>query len=254
MPAIFTPHKTTEIEKKSPGTGGKPPVDRRPTGGGGDGENWENRPNGRRGPRELITRYRMMVLFAMAGDLMFFVALISAFFVRQGSGHIDPRSNSYIADWHAITIPSILWLNTAVLFISTVTMEIARRQLFREVDVMDEWLGLGRPVTKRAAPWLLATLFLGCTFLVGQWVAWNQLWVQGYHFSSTPAGYFFYLITGAHGLHLLLGLLALVTAIVGLYRLKKLEYRQILVDCSAWYWHFMGLFWGFLMVLLVFGQ
>jgi cytochrome c oxidase subunit III len=254
MPAIFTPHKTTEIERKNPGTGGKPPLDRRPTGGGGDGENWENRPNGRRGPRELIARYRMMVLFALAGDLMFFVALISAFFVRQSSGHIDPRSNSFVADWHAITIPSILWLNTAVLLLSTITMELARRQLFREVDVMDEWLGLGRPATKRTAPWIIATFALGCTFLVGQWVAWNQLWIQGYHFSSTPAGYFFYLITGAHGAHLILGLLSLCGAFLSLYLLKKLEYRQIVVDCSAWYWHFMGVFWIVLVALLVFGQ
>jgi cytochrome c oxidase subunit 3 len=133
-------------------------------------------------------------------------------------------------------------------------MEIARRQLFREIDVMDEWLGLGRPVTKRTSPWLLSTFVLGCAFLGGQWIAWEQLWIQGYRFSATPAGYFFYLITGAHGAHLLIGLLALVGAMVGLYSLKKLEYRQIVVDCSAWYWHFMGVFWLFLMVLLVFGQ
>lgn len=254
MPATFTPQKTIDIEKKNPGTGGRPPLDRRPTGGGGgDGDNWDNRPHGRRGPRELINRYRIMLLFALAGDLMFFVGLICAFFIRQSSGHIDAR-NAYVGDWHPITLPSILWINTAVLLLSSFTMEAARRQLFREVDVMDEWLGLGRPVTRRTAPWLFGTLALGGLFLLGQWVAWNQLWEQGYNFSATPAGYFFYLLTGAHAAHLAMGVIALISSVTALYTLKKLEYRQIVVDCSAWYWHFMGGFWLILMALLTYGQ
>ena len=62
MPATFT-RTPVETERKDPGFGGKPPVARRPTGGGGDGENWENRPPGRRGPRDLLGRYRMVSVF-----------------------------------------------------------------------------------------------------------------------------------------------------------------------------------------------
>src|ERR1700761_9454640 len=139
MPATFTRNQV-EIERKDPGIGGKPPLDRRPTGGGGDGENWDNHPQGRRGPRELLSRYRLGVLFALAGDLMFFVALVSAFFVRQGSGHFDPSEN-YVSDWHPLAVPPILWINTAVLLLSSLTMEMARRGLFSEIDIMEEWLG-----------------------------------------------------------------------------------------------------------------
>jgi len=136
-----------------------------------------------------------------------------------------------------------------------VTMEMARRQLFHEIDVMEEWLGLGRPAVKRAAPWLIATLMLGLTFLTGQWVAWKQLVAQGYLLTAPdPSSHFFYLITGIHGLHLLLGIVALVAALVGLFTLKKVEFRQIAVDSVAWYWHTMGIFWIFLFVLLVFFQ
>ena len=81
-------------------------------------------------------------------------------------------------------------------------MEMARRQLFREIDVMDEWLGLGRPAVKRAAPWMIATFVLGSLFLAGQWVAWEQLVQQGFYYNSPdPSSHFFYLITGVHGLH-----------------------------------------------------
>jgi cytochrome c oxidase subunit 3 len=120
---------------------------------------------------------------------------------------------------------------------------------------MEEWLGLGRPAVKRAAPWLGATLALGLMFLAGQWIAWHQLVNEGFRFSSSaPSSYFFYLITGIHAVHLFLGIVALGAALIGLFTLKKIEYRQVAVDSVAWYWHAMGLFWIFLFVLLVFFQ
>jgi len=252
MPLTVT-RTPVEVERKEPGFGGRPPMDRRPTGGGGDGENWENRPPGRRGPRELLGRYRLGLFFALAGDMMFFVAIISAFFVRQTTGHIDAR-NQYILDWHPLSIPPILWLNTAVILLSSVTMEMARRQMFRENDVLEEWLGLGRPTMRRAVPWLVITSVLGSVFLGGQWIAWKQLQTQGIFFASNPASHFFYLITGAHGLHLLIGIFAMIGAFWALYAAKRLEIRQIAVDCSAWYWHTMGLFWIFLFGMLVYFQ
>lgn len=253
MPVTFTRHPT-DIERKDPGIGGKPPLDRRPTGGGGDGDNWDNQPSGHRGPRELLIRYRLGVMFALVGDLMFFIALVSAFFVRQSTGHFDVHDN-YINDWRPLAIPHILWLNTALLILSGATMEMARRQLFHEVDVMEEWLGLGRPAVKRAAPWLAATLVLGLMFLTGQWIAWLQLVREGFNFTSpSPSSHFFYLITGIHGLHLLFGIFALIGAMVALFTLKKIEFRQVAVDSVAWFWHTMGLFWVFLFALLVFFQ
>lgn len=253
MPATFTRNQV-EIDRKDPGIGGKPPLDRRPTGGGGDGENWDNHPQGRRGPRELLIRYRLGVLFGLVGDLMFFVALVSAFFVRQSTGHFDVHDN-FVNDWRPLAIPHILWLNTAVLLLSGATVEMARRQLFHEIDVMEEWLGLGRPAVKRAAPWLIGTLVLGVMFLAGQWVAWEQLVREGFRFTSLdPSSHFFYLITGIHGAHLIFGLFALGAALIGLFTLKKIEFRQVAVDCVTWYWHAMGLFWVFLFVLLVFFQ
>ncbi len=153
MPATFT-RTPAEIDRKDTGIGGKPPVDRRPTGGGGGDDNWDNHPQGRRGPRELLTRYRLGLFFALAGDLMFFIALVSAFFVRQNAGHFDPRDN-YVSDWHPLAIPPILWINTAILLLSSLSIEIARQHLFHEVDVMEEWLGLGRPAVRRASPWLV---------------------------------------------------------------------------------------------------
>ena len=89
---------------------------------------------------------------------------------------------------------------------------VARLQIFREFDVLEEWLGLGRPAVRRAMPWLGATLGLGLLFLLGQILAWRQLTAQGFAFDrwATPASYFFYVITGLHAAHLALGIVALV--------------------------------------------
>jgi cytochrome c oxidase subunit 3 len=252
MPATFTRH-TVETERKDPGFGGKPPLDRRPTGGGGGDENWDSHHSRRHGPREQLIRYRMAVFSILAADLVFFAVLVSAFFVRQNAIHISPSDN-IVSDWHPLSAPPILWINTAILLLSAFTMEVARRQLFHEIDIMEEWLGLGRPAVRRAAPWLIATIVLGITFLAGQWIAWRQLAQQGFLFTSNPNSYFFYLVTGTHAVHLFLGIGALAFALIAMFRFKRVEMRQIAVDCTAWYWHAMGLFWLFLFVLIAFFQ
>jgi len=254
MPSTFT-HSPAETERKEPGIGGKPPVTRRPTGGGGGGgdDDWKNE---RRGPREALRRNRMAVFLVLAADMVFFAVLVVIFYANQASTHMDPRTNEQIGDWHPVSLPPILFLNTAILLLSSVTMEMARRGIFRELDVLEEWLGLGKPAVKRALPWLGATLALGSLFLAGQVAAWKQLSAQGFAFDkySTPASYFFYAMTVLHAGHLLLGVLFLLFCLTGLGLLRSVQARQIAVDTSAWYWHTMGIVWLMLFGVLATGQ
>ena len=252
MPATFVPHPV-ETVRKDTGIGGKPPVDRRPTGGGGSGDDDAWRRAGRMGPRELLKRVRTVLVFALAGDMMFFLSLAVMFYAHQNSGHFDPRTNDFIGDWHPIRIPPVLFLNTAVLLLSSLTMEVARRRIFHELDVVEEWLGLGKPALRRTWPWLAATALLGGLFLAGQFEAWRQMTAQGFAFDqwATPASYFFYIITGFHAVHLLLGLLFLCSGLVFLPLLRRVDYRQITVDGIGWYWHTMGLAWILLFVMLM---
>lgn len=254
MPATFT-RSPAETERKEPGIGGKPPVTRRPTGGGGGGGDDDSRPE-RGGPRELLHRIRFFVFFALAADMLFFAVLVLFFFARQSGLRMDARTHEFIGDWHPIALPPILFLNTAVLLLSTLTMEAARQSIFREMDVLEEWLGLGRPALRRTLPWLGATLAFGVLFLAGQWLAWKQLTAQGFAFDrwSTPASYFFYVITGLHAAHVLLGLAGLLFCLLALGVFKRVEQRQISVDVTAWYWHAMTAAWLFLLAVLVLGQ
>ena len=189
----------------------------------------------------------------LTGDLMFFVCLILAFYARQHASHIQIE-DQYILDWSPLTVPPILWINTAILVLSGLTMEMARRSVFRELDVMEEWLGLGRPTSKRAFPWLVATLVLGCLFIAGQLVAWRQLYGEGVFMASNPNSHFFYLVTGAHTLHLMFGVAALLISLIALRSSRRMEIRQVIVDTAGWYWHVMGVLWMFLFGLLLLAQ
>jgi cytochrome c oxidase subunit 3 len=260
MPAIVTPpdieRRPRRNEENDGGHGRRPPNGRdlKRTGGGGDGDNWNDRPERQRRPGQRLATYRLGLFFALGAVLMFFIGIVSVFFVSQTAGRINAY-NQYVNTWMPTTIPPILWLNTAVLLLSSVTVEIARRHMFHEIDAMEEWFGLGKPTSRRAMPWLVATLALGSLFLAGQMLAWHQLGVEGVSFKlAGTSGHSFYIITYAHAFHLFAGVGGLIAAVIGLFAFKRVENRQIMVDCAAWYWHSMGVLWLGLFAILAFCQ
>ncbi len=174
MPATFTPpgiDPRRNLGEGDNGGGRRPPVDKR-TGGGGEGDNWNDRPAGSRGPRDRLRQARAGMALALGVVFLLFIGLIVAFIVTKHSYHFDARQN-YVNDWLAIAVPRILILNTVILILSSVTAELARTSMFREQDVMEEWIGLGRPLSRRATVWIAITLALGTMFLAGQAVAWQ---------------------------------------------------------------------------------
>ena len=173
--------------------------------------------------------------------MMFFISLASAYFVRQGSGHIDSITGQWIADWKPIIVPRILWLNTGLLLIASAALEMARRGMFHPTDTVEEWLGLGYLTGKRTLPWLMTGLLFGSGFLDGQYRAWRELQAQGVYYGISA--HFFYLFTGAHAAHLIVGIGVLLFALYSTLRKSRLETRQILIDATAWYWHGMTIVW-----------
>jgi cytochrome c oxidase subunit 3 len=176
-------------------------------------------------------RYRIGMWVAMASILMMFTALSSAYIVRAASS----------TDWVPLKMPRILFLSTALILISSGTIEAARRKL---KDL----------TTSAFKPWLLLTVVLGLGFVTSQLLAWRQLVRQGVYVASNPHSSFFYLLTAAHGVHLLGGLAAL--AYLSLRRRGPQEdapavsKAQAKADAVTLYWHFMDFLWLYLFVLL----
>ena len=198
----------------------KPPAPPRGGGFGGGGGS-----DGRGASR----RASMTGLFVLlAATTMAFAAFTSAFVVRRGMSN----------DWITFPLPRILWFTSGILILSSLLLELARRSLKR-----------GRR-TAFNRYWTAGTA-LGILFLLGQGLAWRQLASAGIFVATNPSSSFFYLLTAAHGLHILGGLTALVYVDVEALRLKLGPGKRTAVDVSAVFWHFVDGLWIYLMALFL---
>jgi len=209
------PEEAAGIDDTGQGGGGFPPGDFR--GGGGWAEY-----------RVPERTYRLGMWFALTGIVMLFAAFTSALVVRKGMSF----------DWVAVSLPRILWLNTFVLLASSATLELSRRSL--RAGSANEFFR-----------WLSATVVLGLGFLGGQLVAWRELAARGVYLATNPGSSFFYVLTAAHGLHLLGGVVALAYVASRARRIALGRARRTPVDVTAIYWHFMDALWIYVFFVLV---
>jgi cytochrome c oxidase subunit 3 len=202
-----------------------------------------------------LRRARLGLIVALTAVVMIFVSYSSAYIVRQGLPTLDPRTGTLVHDWLPLQLPNFLLINTLVLLISTGTMELARRQSAREAAVAANASGAAsaRPHAD-GIPWLALTTILGVSFLSGQLLVWRELAASGFYLATSPSSSFFYLLTGMHGIHLFGGILVLLAAGAASIFRKSAESRGVMVDVTAWYWHFMTFLWVYILCLLEFAR
>jgi len=216
-------------------------------GGGDDGRSGDVPDFGAR-----LRRARLGLICGIATVGMVFVSLTSAYVFRRGLPTFDGTINSYVRDWGNVELPwTLLGINTAVLLLSSLTMELARRKAARQAALAPvssiPGILLGE---ERNLPWLGVTVVLGLAFLVGQWLAWGELHNRGFYVDTNPSSSFAFLLTIAHAVHLGGGMLALLWAARASLLRKPVESQRIVVDITAWYWHFMGVLWIYIFLLL----
>jgi len=166
----------------------------------------------------------------IAAICMSFAAFTSALIVRQGSS----------TDWRHITLPPVLFLSTLLLLASSVTLEVARRRVAAYMNGTDANVAQPRL-------WLYFTLGLGLLFVGGQYMAWLQLRSQGLYLATNPNSSFFYVFTAIHALHVLGGLAGLLRV---MRKLGNATLRRSTLNAASYYWHFMGVLWVYLFLLL----
>ena len=179
-------------------------------------------------PDEAIAARSNMLLGVKLGllsEAMLFGALFAAYFVvRADSSGWPPISGFQRPE---LVLPG---LNSLLLVSSSVTMQLAVRAVRAgDGSRMRRWLGL--------------TMLLGGIFIL----------VQGYEFSNNgfglDSGIFgstFYILTGFHGAHVLVGL-GLMTIVMNRARrgLVSREHDTAL-EATSYYWHFVDVVWLFL--------
>jgi cytochrome c oxidase subunit III len=201
-----------------------------------------------------LRRARLGLFVGVVGIVMIFVSFSSAYIVRQGLPTFDSRTNSLVHDWIPVRLPRLLMVNTFVLLISSITIELARRRAVRNAGMMQRGVsitGVSAPNDEKIS-WLALTVALGLTFLVGQGMAWRELAASGFYISATPSSSFVFLLTGMHGAHLLGGVIALVIAGLASLLRRSAQSQLIWLDVTGWYWHFMAVLWVYILMLLEF--
>ena len=158
----------------------------------------------------------------------FFALILSAYALRMELG-----------DWVPMTEPQLLWVNTVMLIIASGVLQWTRNAAIAEQS-------------SRLAPGLLITGVLTLGFVLGQFVAWQQLQNSGQLITSNPSNAFFYFLTGAHAVHILGGLFvwARATLKVVLGKGEASQIRRSIELCTI-YWHFLLLVWLVLFGLLL---
>ena len=167
--------------------------------------------------------------------LRIFLAVVTVLFSLFVVAYLD---RMVLGDWRSLPDPSVLWLNTAVLVLSSVALQWARTSARRG---QIEGMRIG----------LFAGGALALAFLIGQLWAWQQLVGLGYFAASNPANAFFYLVTAVHGVHMLGGLVALGRTVVKVTGEFELSQVRSSLELCAVYWHFLLVIWLVLFGLLL---
>lgn len=155
----------------------------------------------------------------------FFALVVSAYSLRMELG-----------DWVPLTEPQLLWTNTAVLVLASIAFQWTRNAA-----------GAGK--LQRLKPGLLITGLLTSAFLVGQFVAWQQLHATGHFITSNPAEAFFFLVTGLHALHILGGMYVWARATMRVFSGND-DVEESIQLCTV-YWHFLLVVWVVLFGLML---
>jgi len=170
-----------------------------------------------------MSKNKLMMLIFVTSESFFFLALIISYvYFSRPDGNLSDT-----AQYLDITKTGIF---TFFLLSSSLTIEIANKRL-------------SKGKRKGMLIWLSISILFGIIFLVGQGIEYAGLIRDNVTVSKNVFGSAFFTLTGFHGFHVFIGLIALLI-MAGLVRSKK--YRAVEYDAfnsATVYWHFVDAVW-----------
>lgn len=220
------PRETIKRSTVSGGSGSAP-TPGNPKGPGGGGYSSSSEPESNVGDKSrIITGFVLLVV------LMTFGGLLAAYAVLATNRSIE---------WNPFTLPIQVWISTAIILASSITYELGQRAIFaRNIEGTRKFM--------------VATAVLGGLFVSSQLIAWVALVQRGYYMEGNPYAGFFYILTAAHALHVVGGVVALGTILLRSWYPASSQaeqiYRENMSRSIGWYWHFVGGLWIVLLMFL----
>ena len=177
---------------------------------------------------------KVITWFLLLVVLMTFGGLIGAYVVI---------ATNNVLEWRPFALPLPVWVSTLLIFASSIVYHKAQRAIEQNND-------------RKSRRFLIGTTVLGAAFISSQLLVWIALVNQGLYMQGNPYAGFFYILTGIHAIHVIGGIIALGTILLRTWTPTEygleLQYRRNLARSVGWYWHFMGVLWLVLFVLLGF--
>ena len=135
-------------------------------------------------------------------------------------------------------------INTFALIISSYTIVLALKTAkSKDWTAPSGFMGKVMPTQKAAVRnYLIATFLLGSMFIVLKLIEWSHLVAEGFTI-GTQAGSIFYISTGAHGVHVFIGLLVMLYLIFKADTVGYDEKNGQGIEYFGLYWHFVDLAW-----------
>lgn len=181
------------------------------------------------GPSLGLKHGKLGMWMFLASEVMFFTALIGAYLAFRISGQA-------VVPTEDMNLP-LAALNTFLLIVSSFTVVLA----FDAIEDGDQ---------SRFIAFLLASLALGTIFVGIQAVEWTELLNHGVTPDSSLFGTTFYVLTGFHGLHVIIGLLWLAFVLLKAFRGDFSQHNNVGVETFGLYWHFVDIVWIILFTII----
>ena len=206
-----------------------------PNGNGGQGrDDGDDRDDDSRSITLVEGKARIFTWFLLLVVMMTFGGLCAAYIVTATNRAVE---------WNPFELPIQVWISTALIIISSFVYHQGK-------------VALDRYDQASARKWLTTTAALGAAFISSQLLAWLELSRQGLYFAGNPYAGFFYILTGVHAVHVLGGVIALGSVVIGSWNGIITDGQWVRVrslgQVVGWYWHFMAAVWLVIFILLGF--
>ena len=172
-----------------------------------------------------------MVLF-ISSEIMLFGGLFAGyFFVRnQATDWPPPDIEHTVSKGFGVILTVFLLSSSLTAHAAIIALKQGNMQIFK--------LGL------------VLTLILGGIFIGGQIFEWFKLMDDGLNAGSGAYGATFFLITGFHGSHVIVGLAMLFVVLLRAFWNDFTPTRHLFADAATLYWHFVDVIWVFVLSIL----
>lgn len=161
--------------------------------------------------------------------IMAFAAFSSAYIVRQAAGN-----------WLEFRLPGMFYVSTAVIVLSSICLKLSSRAFDREQETSYRIF-------------LSITFVLGAVFLITQYLGWMEMYNNGIDLKGNPSGSFVYVMSMAHALHVVGGIVVLGVALYHAFNLPfaRTRERRLRLDLTGIYWHFVDILWIYLLLFFI---